>query len=72
MRWDLDRKQPKIGDRRTVMRFAFFPTKCVCINLDEGVKEIMVWLEYYYEDQQYTKPVKEKYMPDWITLERYV
>lgn len=73
MKWSKNKsKFPRIGDRRTVKRFAFFPTKCVDLDLEEGVIECYVWLEFYTEDQEFRKnSVKERYMPDWVTVERF-
>jgi hypothetical protein len=73
MKWNIKQQRyPRIGDRRTVRRFAFFPTRCTDLDLDKGVIECYVWLEYYTEDQEFVKrSTKERYMPDWITIERF-
>ena len=62
MRWKL---KIELGTKRTVKRFAFWPTRLSDANT-------VVWLEHYYEDQEYgyygygDKPYA------WIVRRRYL
>lgn len=53
MRWAVQRQEPeraaKVGDKRTVMRFAWWPT---LVDLDDEVP-CKVWWEEYYAMQTY-------------------
>ena len=44
MRWNL--KKFELGTKRTVKRFAFWPTRL------SGSTDV-VWLEFYHEEQEY-------------------
>ncbi len=54
MRWLVDRQEPapevKVGDKRTVVRFAWFP---ILVDTDDTIP-MRVWLERYYEQQVYS------------------
>lgn len=66
MRWQKKLK-PKIGEKRIVECFAFWPTECF-----NG----FVWLEKYLETQQYTQIVPNTCIyfdkPFWQTIRREI
>lgn len=65
------KKSPhKHGDRRTIKRFAFWPTKVV----DNQGGYWTIWLESYYKDQQYYSP-EYAFGPGtdyWYTKKKYI
>jgi len=67
MRWKIDRK-PKEGDKKTVAKFAWFPTQ---------VEDHMVWLERYVVDMEYKLIVQIDEgiaypVPKWVETKRYL
>ena len=83
MKWKAKHKaakvQPKLGDKREVTRFAFFPTKVESSWLwFEKYTAIQEWKKYYYEyDEVVSEGIfTEKYRTNygvgekWQTVER--
>ena len=63
MRWNL--KKFELGTKRTVKRFAFLPTRL-------SDTSIVVWLEHYYEEQEYSHYGYDALTPYvWIVRRRY-
>ena len=63
MRWNL--KKFELGTKRTVKRFAFWPT---CLSDTTTV----VWLEHYYEEQEYNRYIYGVIPYAWIVQQRYL
>ena len=49
--------KPKVGQKRTVIKFAWVPTRIITFVADEVKIEhyYWIWLENYKEDQEYMK-----------------
>lgn len=47
MKWNLE-KEPKVGDTRDVLKFAWIPT----IVEDSYKNRFVIWFEYYYAHQK--------------------
>ena len=63
MRWNL--KKFELGTKRTVKRFAFLPTRLSDTNT-------VVWLEHYYEEQEYGHYMYGVKPYAWIFCRRYL
>ena len=61
MRWKL---KIELGTKRTVKQFAFWPTRLSDANT-------VVWLEHYYEDQEYNHHIYGFIPYAWIVVRRY-
>lgn len=70
MRWTAKPLEPpkKLGQKRTVKRFAFFPTR---VDDDED-RPLLVWLEPFYKLQE-LKQVDDGYgwTWGWVTLSKH-
>lgn len=62
MRWNL--KKAELGTKRTVRRFAFWPTRLCDDNT-------VVWLESYLEDHEY-REYSYGHPYAWIVLRRHL
>lgn len=73
MKWTIrDKYRPSFGSKRDLCRFAWIPTR---------IGSEMIWLEYYYELQEYREFAKcvlgdsfvkpSKFLSGWITLKKY-
>ena len=62
MRWNL--KKFEIGTKRTVRRFAFWPTRL-------SHSDTVVWLELYHEEQEYCYYVYDDKPYAWFARRRY-
>lgn len=60
------RKDPKIGDRKIIKRFAFFPLR---------IGNISIWLQSYYIIYRYMQPSigfgVGSLDPEWVEIELY-
>ena len=62
MRWNL--KKFELGAKRTVKRFAFWPTRLSDNNT-------VVWLEHYHEEQEYGHYIYGVKPYAWVFQRRY-
>ena len=63
---------PLLGQRRTLRKFALFPT--VVNNICEAKKYIL-WLEFYNEKQEfcfYDSIALDHPVTKWVTIEKYI
>lgn len=73
MRIKIKSKQyPKIGDRRTLRKFALLPTK-----VHDGLRsqDYWIWLEYYTVTQLFgghSDLISGVEVEDWITLGKWI
>ena len=77
MKWFISTKEPKVGDTRSVRKFAFLPTR---LQVRGCTSDVMVWLECYTEEQEYrAAPWYARLYPDntpplwmcrWAAVER--
>ena len=66
MRWNIIPKKEKefnIGDKKEIVKFAFFPKK-----IDKNNK---IWLERYVLEYEYKSTYKKKYRNSWLLDDWY-
>lgn len=72
MRWEIKTKNPKIGDIRTVKKFAWFPVIALSPSCSPWIYR--VWLETYIQEQMYVR--EEDMMGEiyyyWDKVKNYV
>lgn len=70
MRWNI---KPKIelGTKRKIVKFAWLPTKIVMIEVDSKMSYIRIWLEKYYQDQEYNR-INSEYIKWFNTSIGYI
>lgn len=83
MKWTLRKKvlnNPKYGSQRDLPRFALFPTRMGSHSFEIKAPEYTVWLERYYELQEYKYKgittfergnMASHSRDGWVTIKKY-